>query len=265
MLVLSDPLQRQWADGDVFAVVDSLQGVIYREVANRRTLRFELAGSTYFAKVHHGVGWSEIFKNLVTLRLPVLGAWNEFEACEHLRGRGVRVPDVIGFGTRGLNPATRRSFVILEDLGDYTSLEDVTAKWRSDPPSVQTKRALIDAVARLARDMHAAGVNHRDFYICHVLVAEDVLGHLPELGEIQLALIDLHRAQIREKTPRRWLKRDLAALLFSVLELPVSRRDWMRFLRTYAGERPSVVIRRDRAFWDAVVARAHTLSPESPP
>ena len=37
-------------------------------------------GSHYFAKIHHGVGWREILKNLLHLKLPVLGAENEWRA-----------------------------------------------------------------------------------------------------------------------------------------------------------------------------------------
>ena len=58
---------------------------------------------------------------------------------------------------------------------------------------------------RTARRMHDAGINHRDFYICHF--------HLDELSlqeqETRCYLIDLHRAQIRERTPRRWRIRTL--------------------------------------------------------
>jgi heptose I phosphotransferase len=73
------------------------------------------------------------------------------------------------------------------------------------------------------------GVNHRDFYICHFLL------HLPTrtLTSAKLSMIDLHRAQVREQTPRRWRDKDLAALYFSALDIGLTRRDILRFLKTY--------------------------------
>lgn len=51
----------------------------------RRTLRIEVAGQGYlFVKIHRGVGWKEILKNLLSLRLPVLGAGNEWRAIARL-------------------------------------------------------------------------------------------------------------------------------------------------------------------------------------
>ena len=256
MLVLSEPFDREWANADAFAEVDALDGVLYREVANRRTFRFVLSGRSFFAKVHGGVGWREILKNLVVMKWPVVGAWNEFEACELLRNEGRRAPRGVGFGSRGSNPARRRSFVLLEDLSDYTILEDLTADCRQRPPSRIRKCALIDAVGRFAARFHAAGINHRDFYICHLLAKES--GE----ADYEIAVIDLHRAQIRDAVPRRWRKRDLAALLFSTRDLPLSRADRLRFVRAYASRAPAAVVRENRAFWDSVAERASKLEPE---
>ena len=50
-----------------------LQGQVYRELEGRRTLRTEVAGRGYFVKIHRGIGWGEIVKNLLTAKLPVLG------------------------------------------------------------------------------------------------------------------------------------------------------------------------------------------------
>jgi heptose I phosphotransferase len=48
-----------------------------------------------------------------------------------------------------------------------------------------------------------------------------------------LSLIDLHRAQVRPKTPRRWRDKDLSALYFSALGIGMTQRDFLRFLRVY--------------------------------
>ena len=78
--------------------------------------------------------------------------------------------------------------------------------------------------------MHRAGVNHRDCYICHFLLHSD---RPIQASDLRLSLIDLHRAQVRRFTPRRWRDKDLAALYFSALDIGLTRRDKLRFLRSY--------------------------------
>lgn len=253
-LYLREDLARAWAGTDPFRRAAELDGEVYRAVANRRTLRFEAGGRAYFAKIHHGAGWREIFKNLLTLRLPVLGARNEFEACRHLAEVGVPAPTVAGFGERGHNPAARFSFVVCDALEGRVSLEDVVAEWQQRPPPPAEKRRLITAVARFARALHGAGVVHRDFYVCHLLLDPASVGAEPDL-----AVIDLHRAAIHRPIPRKWLRRDLAALLFSVLDAPLSRRDWLRFLTEYRARPWREVLADEGPFWAGVERRAQAL------
>ncbi|MAS40736.1 MAG: lipopolysaccharide core heptose(I) kinase RfaP, partial [Porticoccaceae bacterium] len=77
-IVISGELARAWAGRDPFDQVLRLEGEEYRALEGRRTLRFKLDGRAYFAKVHQGIGWREIAKNLLRLRLPVLGAEREW-------------------------------------------------------------------------------------------------------------------------------------------------------------------------------------------
>jgi heptose I phosphotransferase len=51
--------------------------------------------------------------------------------------------------------------------------------------------------------------------------------------DFKLSVIDLHRAQTRAKISRRWRDKDLAALYFSALDIGLTRRDKLRFLRGY--------------------------------
>lgn len=254
-LYLREDIARAWAGRDPFETAAGLEGQVYRAVANRRTLRFEAGGRAYFAKVHRGVGWGEILKNLLTLRLPVLGAGNEFVACRHLAAEGVAAPTVAAFGARGWNPARRFSFVICDALEGRESLEDLTARWQQTPPSGRERRRLVMAVAAFARALHDAGVVHRDFYICHLLADRAAYAR----GEVDLAVIDLHRAQVRRRVPRRWLRRDLAALLFSVLDLPLSERDRLRFVRAYRNRPLPEVLREEGGLWRSVRQRADAL------
>ncbi|MCE2425874.1 MAG: lipopolysaccharide core heptose(I) kinase RfaP, partial [Pseudomonadales bacterium] len=155
------------ADG-LFSALSEVDGDVYRQTARRKTFRIALADDVYFAKLHLGVGWREIAKNLLVGKLPILGARNEFDACRRLRDRGVPAPEVAAFGERGLNPAQRRSFVVCDALVGYASLEDIVNAWSASPPDPRLKRRVVVAAGRLTAAMHAAGVNHRDYYACHL-------------------------------------------------------------------------------------------------
>jgi heptose I phosphotransferase len=242
-LVLDASFAELWAGQDPFVAVEALQGEVFRELEGRRTLRTEVAGRGYFVKIHRGIGWGEIFKNLLSLRLPVLGATNEWQAINRLTAAGVATMHAVAYGRRGWNPACEHSFIVTEELAPTISLEDFCRDWPQQRPPPALKRALIARVAEMAGRMHRAGVNHRDFYICHFLLH---LEPVPTAAAFRLSIIDLHRAQCRAVTPRRWRDKDLAALYFSALEIGLTRRDFFRFLRGYF-ERPLRDILSDEA------------------
>ncbi len=254
-LFLREDLATAWRGDDPFERVEALDGEVFREVATRRTVRFEAAGRGYFAKVHSGVGWLEIFKNLIVLRRPVVDASNEYHACLLLPRFGVATPVPAAFGVRGRNPASRQSFIVCDELADHISLASLSENWRQAPPVPVFKRKLIESVAQLTRAMHRAGVVHRDYYLYHLLVDRSQLAR----GVVALSLIDLHRAQLRRRIPPRWLVRDLGALWFWCLDLPITRRDRLRFIRAYEGRSLRAALKDSGAFWLRVEHRAIAL------
>ncbi|MDR2786962.1 MAG: lipopolysaccharide core heptose(I) kinase RfaP [Candidatus Accumulibacter sp.] len=255
-LILDEPFRSLWAGRDPFAAVEALSGEVFRELGARRTLRAEVAGRVYFVKIHRGVGWAEIVKNLLCLRPPVLGAENEWRAMARLGQLGVDTMRGVAFGQRGLDPATRHSFLITEELAPTISLEDFCRGWPDDPPAPAMKRALLGRVADMARRIHGGGVNHRDFYLCHFLLHLDPA---PAPERLKLSLIDLHRAQLRRKTPRRWRDKDLAALYFSALDIGLTRRDVFRFLKGYFDRPLREILRDERALLEWLAGEAERL------
>ncbi|MYD96450.1 MAG: lipopolysaccharide core heptose(I) kinase RfaP [Gammaproteobacteria bacterium] len=239
----------------LFSVLSEADGDVYRHTARRKTMRIALGSRAYFAKLHQGVGWREIAKNLLVLKQPVLGACNEFEACLRLRDHGVPAPKVAAFAELGLNPAKRRSFVVCDALEGFISLEDLGNAWSANPPDPRLKRRLIVAAGRLTAAMHAAGVNHRDYYVCHLLANRAKL----DVGEVELVVIDLHRAGVRGRVRKGWRRRDLAALLYSAQAATLTRQDLFRFVGAYTGGRPAAAVRQQRSFWRSVERRAERL------
>lgn len=234
-LELEPPLAARWAGRDPFAAATELadraaNSDLVRDLEGRRTLRFEVDGRGYYLKLQSGVGWGRIAEELIHLRVPVLGAGNEWRAIRACHAIGVPTMTAVAYGERGAGPARRLSFLVTEAIEPAVDLDVLTRDWRERPPSPAFKHALIAEVASIARRMHAGGINHRDFYLCHFLLRQ-APGPAPDMP--RLALIDLHRAQLRASTPRRWRDKDLAALYFSALDIGLTRRDRLRFLRAY--------------------------------
>lgn len=247
---IAPDLRSAFSEDDLFNQVEDLQGEVFRQVERRRTLKIQIGGKPYFLKVHHGVGWGEIFKNLFQGRLPVLGARNEWLAIERLTECGVPTMTASLYCERGSNPAEIRSAIVTESLEATISLEDY------ETSDCLEKRRILEAVALVAGAMHRAGVNHRDFYLCHFLMQQS--GSSPANVDPKLYLIDLHRAQIRNRVPDRWLIKDLGGLLYSAFDKGLTQRDLLRFIRTYSGQ-PLRQALANRSFWKRVLARAKRL------
>lgn len=255
-LELAQPFAALWAGRDPFEAVEALQGKVYRELEGRRTLRTEVEGRGYFVKIHRGIGWREIAKNLLTAKLPVLGAEQEWLAIQRLKQVGIPTMTAVAFGERGSNPAAQHSFIITEELAPTIDLEQLTMNWREQPPEPRLKWALIRRVADMVGGMHRAGVNHRDCYICHFMLHTD---KPIDADDLRLSVIDLHRAQVRQKTPLRWRNKDLAALYFSVMDIGLSKRDTLRFLRHYFQRPLRQVLREEQALLGWLQRKADKL------
>lgn len=253
---LRSPLQGLWGEGDVFACARQQQGKIFKDKDGRRTLRFEYNSERFFLKFHNGVGWGEIFKNLLTLKLPVVGARDEWLALNRLRELGVNSMIALGFGERGRNPATRESFLITAELKATETLENLVTAWQRDGVNPAYKRKVLREVARIARTIHHNGINHRDLYLCHFLVGEPGANPLSFEAEIPVFLVDLHRAQIRSSVPERWLVKDIGALYYSALYAGFTRRDFWRFLKDYFQLPLRDILAQHDRFLRAVTKRA---------
>lgn len=246
-------------DPEVFDQIMNLQGKAYRDLAGRRTIRVVLGGHGYFAKLHYGVGWGEIFKNLIRLSLPVVGARTEWLAIRRFDELGVSTMSIAGFGERGVNPAERQSFLITDELTETISLEDYCRFWRDTPPSPRLKRSIIEKVAGMTRQLHENGVNHRDLYICHFLLKGASANPAASPEEVDLFIIDLHRVQIRPQTPRRWIVKDVAGLHFSSMDIGLTRRDQFRFMKRYCDQPLRELLSQRQSFWKAVERKAMQL------
>ena len=251
---LSDDLATRYDKPLDIQTIMKTEGKVIRKALGRRTVLFSHAGKNYYIKSHTGVGWGEIVKNLSYLKKPVIGAENEWHGIHHLDRINIKTMTPAGYGTAKRNPARRQSFIITEALEDTISLEEFCGEWQKYPPraahEVRFKRWLIESLARITRIMHTSGANHRDYYLIHFLLELGLDKHQhPSPEKSNLFLIDLHRMQIRKRTPYRWRVKDVAGLYFSSLDVNLTKRDLYRFMSIYTDKPLREAIRDEARFW----------------
>lgn len=250
MLVPTE-IQQELKSENVFSAMMNLSGRVFRDVSGRKTMQLTLGDKSYFIKQHFGVGWAEIVKNLLSFKKPILGAITEVNAIKKLNQIEIATTPLVAYGVSGCNPATQQSFILTADLGKIVSLEDLCLAWQDQPPPAKLKRRLIIEVATLARRLHKSGVNHRDFYLCHLCLDERLLAK----GDIKIYLIDLHRVLINHNPSFRLSMKDIAALYFSSMDVGLTARDYLRFKHYYAQDFSLCTL----SFWRKVEMRAQKL------
>lgn len=71
------------------------------------------------------------------------------------------------------------------------------------------RRALVKKLAAISRALHDHGINHRDYYLCHFLLDTAAQYAETPISQRPIYLIDLHRVQIRKRTPVAGARRTL--------------------------------------------------------
>lgn len=258
MHYLSEDFAKDLPTGDSFQNLQAMKGKVYRDVQGRKTLQFVLGGKSYFIKNHFGVGWREIFKNVVQLRMPILGAENEWRAISKLQSLGLATMTSVAYGSKGWNPARRQSLIVTEDLAGTISLEDYCKDWKQNPPNFVMKQKLLSKLASISRTLHRGGVGHRDFYLCHFLMPKSCLD-LPFDEALELFIIDLHRALIKNPLGMRWIIKDVSGLFYSAMDIGLTQRDYFRFIKTYDDMSLRDALAHNGKFWSSVKTRAMAM------
>lgn len=129
-----------------------------------------------------------------TLRHPLAGEPSfacEFRAMMYLRKRGVPVPVPVFFGKRTVE-GHARAILMIEELVDFKSLEDVTNELFYDgKSSVSVQRRTLRGVALAVKSLHAAGIQHRSLYPKHLFV------RWPSMSVPEVVLIDLEKSRFK--------------------------------------------------------------------
>lgn len=242
-LVIDEKIRLAWVGEEPFDVVRQLRGQRFRDERDRRTVKFPLAGRSYFAKLYFGRGREALRPWQWPPKLAA--ARNEYRAARHLRGFGVLAPRPVAHGTEDPHRLERVSFVVSEALDGYSSLATATAGWRDAPPTPRAKQRVVENVAILARLMHGAGVTHRDFDLDHIWLEDTAFGR----GQVRLALIGLHGVRIGNRVSLPGVLCDLGTLIASSQHVPLTRRDRLRFVRWYTNLPLRQALKKRRLLW----------------
>jgi UDP-glucose:(heptosyl)LPS alpha-1,3-glucosyltransferase len=226
-----------------FAQMMQLQGEYFRNLPQRKTLRVQHQGASYFVKQHFGIGYREILKNLLSMKWPIVGAKTEARAIRTLQSLGIATTPLVGFASQGINPARQQSYLITRDLGQVQDLE----KWLSSKQKASVRQQVITQAIQIVDTLHRHFVYHQDLYLCHFCIDLDTL----KQGQIKLSLIDLHRCRILSRANRRAALKDMAALMFSAMDAGFSQQDMALFNTHYSAP--------DAKFWQDVQLRAERL------
>jgi hypothetical protein len=154
----------------------------------------------------------------------------EVDGHELLVAASIPTAPLVGWGTSG-----GRSFVIFDDLTGYAPGDKLVERGTAF-------ETLLEPTADLAAVLHAAGLHHRDLYLCHFMAR--LIGQRAEVKLIDTARVRRLSGLI---TRGRWIVKDLAQFWYSTLKLPVTEDQRSRWLERYAsraGTSPASLRRR---------------------
>src|SRR4051812_48747885 len=159
-------------------------------------------------------------KRHVPSRFPKTPADEEAQGIRALEVEGIPTVPLVGWGRL----IDGRSFLITQDLSDYRDAEKLVQGGMPFEP-------LLEPTADLAARLHAAGLHHRDLYLCHFFAREN--------APSDLRLIDAARVKRLPGwlTRTRWIVKDLAQFWYSTTKLPITDDQRTRWLRRYAERR----------------------------
>lgn len=160
------------------------------------------------------------------LRAVLVGskAWAEWRAARRLRAAGVPTIEPAAVGWRRRWGLVGRCILVTRAIVGAAPLTDLLRPGRLP---ARARRAVIQACAHLLRQLHQAGIEHRDLY------ADNLLVEGADAGRPVVHVIDLHRIRFSRRLGLRARRRNLV-LLATALRLETSAADRWRFFRAYA-------------------------------
>jgi tRNA A-37 threonylcarbamoyl transferase component Bud32 len=203
--------------------------IVKQAVKERSTVRLTLKDSRgeigAYLKRYRSPAFKAWIVSLFKFSFPksAMDEWKNILAF-HAMGLPTMIPLSVGL--------KKDSFLLTREIEGVEPLEHYLPRHLSPPltsHTIKEKRDLIRELAKLVRRMHLSGLNHRDLYLCHILVKKG------QRNKWNIYFADLHRVDRRKKVGFRWRVKDLAALNYSADKNLITRTDRLRFLTHYRG------------------------------
>ena len=226
--ILVNPAYRDLLAGAGLLSFDAVMrfdgGETLRTLARRANLRLRLTDTDgkpvrLYMKRHRPPSVGELVRRWAAGLPPTPPGRREWDAAALLAAAGIPTAERVAVGQERTGFRPGASFFISAELVDYRPADEVLGSL-----SAEERRPLLDGIARLVRRFHAAGLRHRDLYLCHIFVRRSAP------GRFDLALIDLQRVDRLRR--RRWLVKDIAQLAYSARGI-LGAEEWNRWLCRY--------------------------------
>jgi len=232
-------------DLDRIAARDDLE-VVKARLSSRQTYKLCLAsGRTFYVKYYRNMEPEPRFARLFARAFDSMAS-REWHVVQRLHEIGIPTMRLAACVEELDHGRVQRAAFITVGLAAPRSLQRMLLEDFDTYPQPRRRQKLARDLGAILRQMHAGGVNHRDFYLVHLRVGRDD----------DLHVTDLNRADIRKRVTRRWRVKDVAALLHSAPASVVTATDLARVAREYFGGR----LREHRAFIRAVIRKAERMT-----
>lgn len=211
-------------------------GETIKRIKDRSVIRIPIKGDggerVFYFKKHNleYVGPGKVLRAL----FPTWGmsqGRKEFENICDFRKNNLSTVIPVATGEKFSNIFWAESFLITEDFSPFISLEDLLRdrpQFFTGPDGELRKQYMINQIARLAREMHQAGFNHRDFNATHILLYYENKSGVPKI-----ALFDLQRVDRRKIFRFRWMIKSLAEVNYTLPDELFNEKDRLYLFLSY--------------------------------
>ncbi|MCP5538268.1 MAG: hypothetical protein H7A51_18800 [Akkermansiaceae bacterium] len=176
------------------------------------------------------------YPNNVILKLRRIPTFElEWRNYNRLQKAGVPTMKIIYFASRKHN-GSRQCIVVSEEVKGMSDIDQLVAwcvKNKQWPPRHQ-RYALLDAVLKILKKTHSAGIIHNALYGRHIYLNITYVDGSPVLpGKFDACFIDLERTKYPGVRSKKMIYNDLKTMFRYIPEWPT--RDTVWFLKKYLG------------------------------
>ncbi|BDS08463.1 hypothetical protein NT6N_35030 [Oceaniferula spumae] len=175
------------------------------------------------------------FPNNVLLKLKRIATFElEWQNYQRLQAAGVPTLKIIHFASRK-HDGNRQCIVVSEELKGMTPIDELIKCFqKTEWPSRKERLAIVEAIEKVIRKMHDAGIIHNALYGRHIYLnipIEDGSYVIPD--KLHACLIDLERTKFPGANSPKLIKNDLEKMYRRIPQWPA--RDCLWFLKKYLG------------------------------